>query len=1353
MIDDDRLKPEQRAAKDALDRNVSLSAGAGTGKTTTLTARYVAIVERELATVRERLDDGSYTREAAVEHAASIPEHVLTTTFTDRAAADLTGTVREEINAKLSVADDEETFALWRAVGDALDDAYVQTLHSLCRRLLEERAIGGLDTPRVDPSHRLSKYGMTYVDLDVGFDVVEEDEAEELAREAAAATLREEESDAIGTLARRYDRGTVEDICYDLLTTSPRSDAYAWLEWMAEVDDADAYAERILGLAIEVSPEDVLSVWDAIADALPVVLANRDAGSANPTKWAINPIVSTAERVGITDHATFESASYLDRVEFVYGLADAVTKGSGEQYDHDSLLPTAHDPDAAPENDTDRLYTAVWQITEAVPADWSGQSLNSDLEHASYEYVEAFATVATAAFERYAEAKHRDNVVDFGDLIALANHFLGQLDAADRREFGFFADGVPDGPDGYVMVDEFQDTNADQWRVARLLASPAPDDVDTTNLFVVGDDKQSIYRFRGADVSVFTEADEALAAANDRAGVAVEQAPLTTNFRTLPEPLHAINGLFDRVFPRRDGDSESPTGEWASTDEDGTVAAFEATSEPLESARRSTTGDGDRIAPSVEYMPVPVDAEQQADLLPDGHQLREERRDDGNALEAKAVATRVAQLLSDGTRVFEAVDDDHPEYDRLAHDDDGVPVERTRDVEPDDVAILLSSRGGLDEYERELRELGVPYTVIKGAGLFDSPEVTTLVNLLRVLVDPTNDRALYGLLRSPMFGRTDDELAQLAATRGADESLWTALQAADYDEWVAVAEDLHRFRAYAGAADHDEYERVATWSALLTRVLDETGFLATVGADERGDKAVANVDEFRSRLRAFSEDGVHSLAEVLDRIERRADSDARDAEANVVEFDHGDGDGGGVNLLTIHESKGMEYEIVVVPKLGRNFQSASGARLADSVEFELVEGKGDRVPLFGIKGPNPEDPYDDMATVARDIAQQHRRAEERAEQKRLLYVAATRARDHLLLSGQHKGGDDDYPAGFEAPDPESATTWRDWVQAVLFDGVGCSDGDDAAAVVGHLRRDGEYERSLPYDLRGEQAVGSVTVRLPPADATYDTPASTADLGVAEFVDGVTTTGPTVLEVSPSDCTALRRREMRLERHGNRIVAVDTDDTARSRRSDHESGRTATPGDLPATAYGELLHRLCEVQPPDDRVHDFAREVLAGHDDPVVVDQGSLDDVLDAAARTADQARTRIDEVLAGVGEDVLARYDEYRLDVEIDGDDLGVDRVDLGGEIDHLAVTDDTYHVFDYKTDRAGSDDADALVEARMTHHEPQMLAYAAALRAADPTRNVVVQLVFTDLDCHVARMDETDDAIDRLVDMLDTHI
>ncbi|MFC7095893.1 PD-(D/E)XK nuclease family protein [Halobaculum marinum] len=169
--------------------------------------------------------------------------------------------------------------------------------------------------------------------------------------------------------------------------------------------------------------------------------------------------------------------------------------------------------------------------------------------------------------------------------------------------------------------------------------------------------------------------------------------------------------------------------------------------------------------------------------------------------------------------------------------------------------------------------------------------------------------------------------------------------------------------------------------------------------------------------------------------------------------------------------------------------------------------------------------------------------------------------------------------------------------------------------------------------------------------------------------------------------------------------------------------------------------------------DFAREVLAGHDEPVAVDEEGIDDAIEVAAQTAVSARTRIDEVLAGVDGDVLARYDEYRLDVEIDGGERGVDRVDLGGEIDHFAVTDNTYHVFDYKTDRAGSQDADEFIEARMAHHEPHLLAYAGALQAADPTQDVVVRLVFTDLDCRVATMEEADDAVARLLDMLSTNL
>jgi ATP-dependent helicase/nuclease subunit A len=1411
MIDDDRLEAEQRAAKTALDRNVSLRAGAGTGKTTTLTARYVEIVERELARVEDRLADGTYDREQALAHARSIPDHVLTTTFTDRAAADLTGTVREEITARLSAVDDEQTFELWRAVGDGLDEAYVQTLHSLCRRILEEHALGGVASPRVPADDPLATYGLTYADLDVGFDVVEEEEAEELAREAAAATVREDATDAVRTLARRYDRRTVENVCYDLLTTSPRSDAYRWLDRMDDCDDADAYVDDLLSLVVD---EDELErVWTGIESAVGVVRTHADAGAPRPTNTLVEPLLDVLDATGIED-AGFEGISLRDRVACCYGIADAVRKDDGTLYDAGWLFPAGYDPDAPDDSAEHRLYDAVRRIATTVPDAWATTELDLGVERDSYGYVSAFAAVATAAFRRYARAKHRENVVDFGDLIALANHFLGTLDADDRREFGFFPEGTPDGPAGYVMIDEFQDTNADQWRVVRALAAPDPTALDTTNLFVVGDDKQSIYRFRGADVSVFADAEERLAAANDRVGRREGQPPLTTNFRTLPEPLHAINGLFDRLFPRADDDSaagesattgesgttgesatagesgttgesatagesattgESPAGDRPSEDRQsddrpteewaartgGAVADFEARSEPLAAARRSTTGDGDRIDPTVEYLPVPVDHDQQADLLPADHDLRTERRENGDALEARAVAARITRLLADGTEVFESVAADADDADRLAHDDD-TPVERVRRLAPDDVAVLLSSRSGLAEYERELREAGVPYTVIKGAGLFDSPEVTTLVNLLRVLVDPNDDRALYGLLRSPMFGRTDDELARVALRRADDESLWRALVAAGdtgAGEWQAVVEDLRRFRAYAGTDDHPATDRVDTWGELVSRVCDETGYLAAVAADERGEKAVANVEAFRARLRAFSEDGVHSLATVLDRIQRRADSDARDAEANLVEFDHGDSEGG-VNLLTIHESKGMEYEVVVVPKLGRNFQRASGARLAESVEFESVaDGEGGRVPLFGIDGPDPADPYDDTTTLARSLARDRRRAEERAEQKRLLYVAATRARDHLLLSGQHRGGADDYPAGFRSPDPEHATSWRDWVQAVLFDGVGCPDDADAETVVAALRDDGQFDRRLPYHRDGDRAVGTVRIRLPPSGVSYDPTEPTTDLALEEFTDRQGVAGPTVLSLSPSACTALVAGDLRLDRQGSRVVAVsaasgattgdddiesvpaggDSVDGTESTPAGDESGDGTTPGGLPATAFGDLVHRLCEVRPPAGERDRFAREVLAEHDTPITADDDAVAAAVEQAGDVADRARDRIDAVLAGVEGEILARYDEYPLSVTLDGAGLGADRIDLSGEIDHLAVTDDSYHVFDYKTDRVGDREVDEFLAARVAHHRPQLLAYAAGLQAADPSREVVVRLVFTDADCAVERLPTTD--------------
>jgi ATP-dependent helicase/nuclease subunit A len=1344
MIDDDYLEPEQRTAKETLDANVSLRAGAGTGKTTTLTARYVEILEHELDNLTDHPD--------RLELAAQLPERILTTTFTERAASDLQESVRAEVNERLTAVDDEARFNLWRAVADGLDDAYIHTLHGLCHRLLEEHAIGASHTPDVDTNEPLGQYGLTYDDIDPGFDVLDEGDAEDLARESVAATLRDHEADAaVQTLARRYDRQTLEDILYDFLTHSPRSDTYDWLARIQTYDDPATYAEEMVAdfltaQEFDITLADIDAASDAVIHAGQTITTHYEATAddlhGNLRRWVVDDIVDLIETHDLTDGRGPEELSPVECRELTIALIESTMTGSGGV--HDDKLPTDYPDELADESPLFEMAEALDTImSQATGRAWHEIPESPfRVEQAAFEYVQAFADIAATAFEEYAAVKREDGVLDYGDLIALTNHFLDSLPATDRARIGFFADSDDSPLGAYVMVDEFQDTNAEQWAIIKGLTCQDPGESDATNRFIVGDDKQSIYRFRGADVSIFDDAQTELDTANTQAGTTPDQPPLTTNFRTLPQPLGGINGLFERIFvsntPQESTDDEEP---WHAT-RAGAPAAFEATSEPLAAARDDDAG----IDPAVEYIPVPVDRSLQETLFGGtteaDHELLGEQTTDSAALEAGVVANRLTELFADGTQVYEELKDSHPAYDTWEDGSDG-PVERPLDATPGDVAILLRSRSHLDAYERALRDAGIPHRVIKGQGFFQTPEVETLVNLLRVLVDPENDRALYALLRSPMFGCTDDALAQLALT-DEDAPLWTALCAADADEWTSIASDFQRFRGYAGQTT--AAPTVHSWAALLTKILDETGYLGTIAADERGEKAVVNVERFRERLRAASTDDQHSLAEVLDRIERRIDSDAHDPEANVVSFADSETDAtqGNVTLLTIHEAKGMEYPVVVVPGLARDFTKAGGAQLGQQkAEFETVPTgeNGDRVPVFGLKGPNPSDPYRDTETVSRRLAKNQRRAEERAEEKRTLYVACTRAQDHLILTGQHTAAnnDSDYPYGFASPDPTDATTWQDWVQATLFDATPPitedTDADHAGAehALTELIETGTYERTLPYTVNGDQTTGSFTVRQPPEQHPYDPTTTTPTLNLGAYEPPQDQDGDRVLLISPHECSKLAAGDGALTWRDNTTLAYDGPDHDAANNVDTTPTTTggSVPGGIPANVFGTIVHRLCELHPPDNKARKLVDQLLA-----IAHQRGELtkeptdrqtETITNAAQERAEQAKHTVAGISADY--DVTARYDEFTIDTELDGiRELDVGTVDITGEIDHLIVTDDAYHVIDYKTDRPGTTDAGIFVTKQATHHEPQILAYAAGLKQLDPTRTVHASLLFTEI-------------------------
>lgn len=521
--------------------------------------------------------------------------------------------------------------------------------------------------------------------------------------------------------------------------------------------------------------------------------------------------------------------------------------------------------------------------------------------------------------------------------------------------------------------------------------------------------------------------------------------------------------------------------------------------------------------------------------------------------------------------------------------------------------------------------------------------------------------------------------------------------------------DLQRWRRTAGTHPDVSAPAVRSWDALLTQIIDETGYLASVTADERGQQAVPNVDKLRDRLHELSRDGVPTLATALRRLQTQAAADTHDPEAS----DAGENDG--VQVLTVHEAKGQEYPVVAVPGVGRTFNTR-GSVANGKVELETL---GEDV-LLGLKGPDPANGFEMTQTVLRAQAGAQRTREERAEEKRILYVACTRAQDHLLLSGRHSKASDAPRADWEIPvkgvDEDDPSSWRDWLQPILFD-----DADDAARWL-ELRANGSFTQTFDYTRVDPQAgavteTGAVTVRLPPEFTPLERDTGSGDTALATEM---TTTPPQPsrrFALSPHTLSQLAAGEMQLtlDADPNLVTAqpVETDEQA-----------TPSSTGLPGFVRGQAVHRLCEVRPPRSDWRAVIDQVVADErqqegpiPDPTDVEYDAISEQAAAAMSYVDELQTQLETV--GV-------YDEFPLRVTLDS---GAVRGDLSGFIDQLIVTPAAYHVVDYKTDtKPSAQSVESFLTERASHHSPQVMAYAAALQQLDSTRAVHVHLYFTDV-------------------------
>ncbi|HKG04603.1 MAG TPA: UvrD-helicase domain-containing protein [Conexibacter sp.] len=513
---------------------------------------------------------------------------------------------------------------------------------------------------------------------------------------------------------------------------------------------------------------------------------------------------------------------------------------------------------------------------------------------------------------RYAEAKHAASALDFEDLELRANRLLREHEPLRARYAERFQ---------HVMVDEFQDTNPLQLELLERIAGE--------RLFAVGDELQSIYGFRHADVRQFRTRREALAEQG-------ATATLATNFRSHRELLEAFNFAF--------------------------VPRFDASFVPLVPGREEPEDAGtvEPAGPRVELLVTDSAVDwSEAGLVPPGTVPPAPL---WRIAEAKLLAARVRALLDAGRA-------------------------------PGDIVLLLRATGDLATYERALVELGIPTYVIGGRGYWAQQQVRDLTAYLSVLANPRDGTALMTVLASPLVGLSSDGLVQLAAaTRAGGEHR---------DSWWTLTGDetlLDRL----DAADRARVETLRDWlpherrtaaryslETLLDRVLARTGYDLTLLRMEGGARRMANVRKLMRLAREHEAQHGRDLRGFVDLVGRlvaaatdpRASED-RESEA-PVEGEALDA----VRLMTIHRAKGLEFPVVCVADLGRESPSAG----RDIVRV----GRDGRVGirLKALDGSRPRG-----ALAFRALGDERLRAEA-DEEARLFYVAMTRAREHLVLSG------------------------------------------------------------------------------------------------------------------------------------------------------------------------------------------------------------------------------------------------------------------------------------------------------------------------------------------------------------------
>ena len=897
---------EQQQVIDLRNRNILVSAAAGSGKTAVLVERIVKIITDK-------------------NHPVDI-DHLLIVTFTNAAAAEM----RERIGNAIEKALDEQpgNEHLLRQL-TLIHNAQITTIDSFCLYVVRNH--------------------FHEIDLEPNFRIGDEGELKLLREDVLGRVLEqnyEEPSEAFSDFVEGYASGRTDAALNEMiLQLYEFSRSYPWpekwldsfvgiyrienreeldrAEWLAPLTENICFVlkdcEQLLKQALAITQQD--DGPDMYEKAVQSDLEKYEGLSRLTSFCELSGALSDIKYDRLASSRGFEGDP--DKLELVKSLreqAKDVVKKLCKQYFF-----------CSPEMMIEQLERTEPMLEEVV------------------RLTKQFA-------DEFAAAKRRKNLVDFHDVEHFALQILVDEETEKAKKTAEeFRDTFEE-----IMIDEYQDSNEVQ---ETLLRSISREERGENNIFMVGDVKQSIYRFRLARPELFMKKYDSYSLEEST----TQRIDLHKNFRSREEVLTCTNDIFYKIMARSLGNVEY----------DAEAALYPGASYPV----------------SADFIPEILLADSNDELLEDTELT------DKKTLEAKIVAEEIKHLMKT-----------QPVTDKAAG--------TLRAARYSDIVILLRSLSGwADSLVEVLNENGIPAHTVSSTGYFSTVEVQTVLSMLRLLDNPRQDIPMAAVLRSPMAGLTDEELAVLRLEDGSVPFHEAVLELAEglYEEdgqkeisdSEADSEADQKQGRNADGKKEDDIETTAHRKLLkfykkyrqlrklvpdtpihelIEIILRETGYGHYVAAMPAGSRRTANLNMLLEKAAAYEKTSYKGLFHFVRYIDELQKYDVDFGEADMV----GENEDV-VRIMSIHKSKGLEFPIVIVSGMGKNFNKQD-TRSKMVLHPELGIGLDYMDGKKRIKSP----------TIAKKAIAKQIELENLGEELRVLYVALTRAKEKLILTGTLK---------------------------------------------------------------------------------------------------------------------------------------------------------------------------------------------------------------------------------------------------------------------------------------------------------------------------------------------------------------